>query len=141
MNSADAHIQPVLRLPRVALGVVSAIVIALIVNTGVAFGTEALEQGTRTGLLPIAYGPLTVLGVIVGTVGWAAVRHYTTQPRSVLRVLVPAVVALSLVPGIVLFAIGTNPVNVIGLWVMHLVVTVVTVTIAMRVLPLADENF
>lgn len=140
MNSTDAHIQPVLRLPRVALGVVSAVVVALIVNTGVAFGTEALEQGTRTGLLPVAYGPLTILGVIAGTVGWAAVRRYAARPGAVLRVLVPVVVALSLVPGIVLFAIGTDPVNVIGLWVMHLVVTVVTITVAIRVLPLADES-
>lgn len=140
MNSTDAHIHPVPRLPFVALGVVSAIVIALIVNTGVAFGAEALEQGTRTGLMPIAYGPLTALGVVAGTVGWAAVRRYATRPRAVLRVLVPVVVALSLVPGIVLLAIGTSPVNVIGLWVMHLVVTVATITIAIRVLPLADEN-
>jgi hypothetical protein len=57
-----------------------------------------------------------------------------------LRVLVPAVVAVSLVPGIVLLAIGASPLNVVGLWVMHLVVTIVTVTAAGLVLPLTDKN-
>lgn len=142
MSSAEAHVRPVPQpMARVAVGTVAAIVVALVVNTGIAFGAAALDQGgTRIGLMPVAYGPLTALGVIAGTVGWALVRRNAARPRQLLRVLVPAVVAVSLVPGIVLLVLGNSPVNVVGLWVMHLVVTIVTVTTAARVLPLPGRE-
>lgn len=138
---SSTQVQPVSAMPRVAFGVVIAIVISLVVNTGIAFGTMALTpNGTQTGLIPVAYGPLTALGVLAGVIGWALVRRHANRPRALLRVLVPAVVAVSLVPGIVLLAIGASPLNVVGLWVMHLVVTIVTVTAAGLVLPLTDKN-
>jgi hypothetical protein len=118
---------------------VAAIVIAIIVNTGVALLAKALDSGgTHTGLILVAYGPLTTLGILAGTAGWATVRRYASRPRAVLRVLVPAVVAASFLPGVIQLAVGTNPVNVAALWVMHLVVAVVTVASASRVFPLAD---
>jgi hypothetical protein len=49
-------------------------------------------------------------------------------------------VALSFVPGIILLAGDTSLGNVVGLWVMHLVVAVVTVMTAARVLPLPDKS-
>jgi hypothetical protein len=118
---------------------VAAIVIAIVVNTGVALLAKAVDSGgTRTGLILVAYGPLTTLGILAGTAGWATVRHYAGRPRAVLRVLVPAVVAASFVPGVIQLTLGTSPVNVAALWVMHLVVAVVTVATASRVFPLAD---
>lgn len=136
MNSTEVPLQPAVALPRVALGAAGAIVAALVVNTGIAYGTSALHPATNTGLIPVAYGPLTVLGVLAGIVGWAVVRGRATSPRALLRVLVPVVFVVSLVPGIVVLALGSSPVNVVGLWVMHLVVTIAIVTTAARVLPL-----
>jgi hypothetical protein len=135
----DAHTgRPVLR---VTLGVVAAVLISIIVNTGVALATTSLDpNGEQTGLALIAYGPLTALGVLAGTGGWAAVRRFSARPRPVLRVVVPAVVAISFVPGIILLAAGAGLVNVLGLWIMHLVVAAATVTMAGRVLPLPDKN-
>jgi hypothetical protein len=134
-------VRPATSALRLALGIVLAIAIAIMVNTGVAWGARALSPGgSRTGLILVAYGPLTVLGVLAGTVGWLAVRRFAAQPRAVLRVLVPAVVVLSFVPGVIQLAAGTGPVDVVGLWVMHLVVAIVTVGTLLRVLPLPDKN-
>jgi hypothetical protein len=123
------------------IGVVAAIVIAILVNTGIAVGTSALDpNGTKIGLMLVAYGPLTAIGVLAGTVGWAAIRRRAAHPRAVLRRLVPTVVGVSLIPGIVLLIVGETPVNVVGLWVMHLVVAIVTVTTLGWVLPLRDNS-
>jgi hypothetical protein len=140
MSSIDVPTRTLKPLSLVAFGLV-AVVIAIAVNAGIAYVTRSWDpNGTRIGLTLVAYGPMTALGVIAGTAGWAAVRQRASQPRAVLRVLVPAVVAVSFVPGIVLLVIGDSLLNVVGLWVMHLVVAVVTVTMASRVLPLTDDD-
>lgn len=124
---------------RVALGVVVAIVVAVVVNTGIAFATRSLDaHGTQIGLPPAAYGSLTAIGILAGTGGWVVVRRRAARPRAVLRLLVPVVFLVSLVPGVVLLAVGNSAINVVGLWVMHVVVTVVTVTMLSRALPVAD---
>ena len=137
MSSTSA--QPVLpTLRAVLVGV--AVLVAIVVNAGVAAVVRSMDPaGTRTGLILIAYGPLTAFGVLAGTTGWVVVRRYTARPRAVLRVLVPCVVALSFIPGIIQLASGTSPANVFGLWVMHLVVALVTVTTANRAFPLMDK--
>lgn len=137
--STHVHPQSDTSTVRVAIGVLAAAVVSIAVNTGVALGALALDPtGTRMGLDLIAYGPLTVIGVLAGTIGWAAVRRYAAHARSVLRVLVPVVVVLSFIPDIGLFASGNaDAVNVGGLLVMHLVVAAVTVATVSRVLPLA----
>jgi hypothetical protein len=124
---------------RVALGVVAAAVVSIIVNTGVALAATALSpNGTRMGLVVVAYAPLTVIGVLAGTLGWAAIRRYSARARSTLRVLVPVVVVLSFIPDLGLLFSGTaDAINVAGLLVMHVVVAAVTVTTASRTLPLA----
>lgn len=138
--STHAQVRSVTPMPRVALGVVVAIIVALVVNTGIAYGAAALlPHGTQTGLMLIAFGPLTALGVIAGTVGWALIRRTSARPRAVLRVLVPVVFAVSLIPGVVLLIVGNSALNVVGLWAMHLVVTLVTITSAGRVLPLPES--
>jgi hypothetical protein len=126
---------------RVALGVAAAVVVSLIVNSGLALAVRSLvTNGVRTGVTPIEYGPLTVAGVLLGTAGWAAVRRFAARPRAVLRVLVPAVVVVSFVADIILLTVGRSPVNVVGLMVMHTLVAVITVSTLARVLPLADKN-
>ena len=137
MSSTDIHTPTVTPVPRLALGTLAAAVVALAVDAGIALATRTLDpHGTRTGLVLVAYGPMTVLGVLAGTAGWATVRRLAARPRAVLRVLVPTVVVLSLVPGAVLLATGASAANVVGLWLMHLVVAATTVATASRTLPL-----
>jgi hypothetical protein len=141
----STHVHPVPATPTsrttLVVAVAVAVVTAIVVNTGIAIGVTSLApDGTRTGLALVAYGSATAFGVLAGTAGWAAVRRYASRPRAALRVLVPGVLALSFVPGVILFTNGQGVVNVVGLWVMHLVVAIVTVTMASRFLPLADKN-
>jgi hypothetical protein len=139
MNRTD--VQGTKPTAQVVLAVVAAIVVSIAVNTGVAVATTSLVGGgSRIGLTPVAYGPATALGIIVATVGWTIVRRRGARPGALLRVLVPTVLVVSLVPGIVLLILGNSPLNIVGLWVMHLVVTVVTVTTLSRVLPVANSN-
>jgi hypothetical protein len=141
MSNADVQVHVAKPTPRVALGVAAAVIVALIVNTAIAFAVRSLDgYSVRTGVTPIEYAPLTVAGVLVGTAGWVAVRRFAARPRAVLRVLVPVVVALSFVPDVILLAVGNRPVNVAGLMVMHLFVALITVTTLVRILPLADKN-
>lgn len=141
MSSTEIPARSTSQLPRVALGVVAAVIVCLAVNTGIAMLTKSWDtHGTQTGLILVAYGPLTAIGIIAGTAGWAGVRHYAAQPRAVLRILVPAVFVVSLIPGVVLLVVGNSVLNVVGLWVMHVVVTVVTVVVASRVLPLSEQR-
>ncbi|MFC0429318.1 DUF6069 family protein [Kutzneria buriramensis] len=123
---------------RVAIGVLAAAVVSIAVNTGIALGTIALDpSGTRMGLDLVAYAPLTIIGVLAGTVGWAVIRRYAAHARATLRVVVPLVVVLSFIPDLGLLISGTaDGVNVAGLLVMHVVVATVTVATASRVLPL-----
>jgi hypothetical protein len=136
--SIHAHPHADTSTARVALGLAAAAVVAIAVNTTVALGATALSSdGTRTGLNLPAYASLTVIGVLVGAIGWAAVRRYAANARAVLRVLVPTAVVLSFIPDIALLVTGAaDATNVAGLLVMHVVVAVVTVTAVSRVLPL-----
>lgn len=136
--STQAHPQADTSTARVALTIAAAAVVAIAVNSAVALGAVALNpNGTRMGLDLVAYAPLTVVGVLVGTIGWAAVRRYAANARSVLRTLVPVAVVLSFIPDFGLLASGmADVVNMVGLLVMHVVVAAVTVTAVSRVLPL-----
>jgi hypothetical protein len=139
MNHTD--VQEARPTARVALAVIAAIVVSIAVNTGIALATKSWDAGgTQIGLLPVAYAPATALGIIVATIGWATVRRRSARPAALLRVLVPAVLVVSLVPGVILIVAGDSALNIVGLWVMHLVVTAVTVTTLSRVLPVADTN-
>jgi hypothetical protein len=139
MNRTDA--QGAGSTARVVLAVVAAIVVSVAVNTGIALATKSLETGgTRIGLIPVAYGPATALGIIVATIGWTIVRRRSARPAALLRVLVPAVLVVSLIPGVILLVLGNSALNIVGLWVMHLVVTAITVTTLSRALPVADAD-
>lgn len=128
------------RTGRIALAVLAAVAASLMVNTGIALAvTSTHPSGTQTGLMPIHYGPLTVIGVLAGTVGWAVIRRNAARPRHVLRAVVPVVVVLSLLPDVVLLLGGSSLVNVVGLTLMHLAIAAITVPVLARNLPLPSE--
>jgi hypothetical protein len=90
-------------------------------------------------LTPPAYVPLTVIGVVLGAVGWAIVRRVAKDPAGLLRWLVPVAVAVSFVPDLALLSgdtPGKGPLAVVALMVMHVVVGAVAVFAYRRVLPL-----
>jgi Family of unknown function (DUF6069) len=133
---SSIQVRPVVPMPRLAVRVVVAILVSVVVNYGIAWAISTLDPaGPRIGLSPVEFGPATVLGVLAGIAGWAVVRRRATRPRSVLRVLVPAVVVLSFIPDAVLVG-PSSLVNMLGLWIMHVVVAVVAVTVASRAYPL-----
>ena len=136
--STQAHPQADTSTLRVALGLAAAAVVSIALNAVVALGAITMNpNGTRMGLDLVAYAPLTVVGVLAGTVGWALVRRRATNARSTLRTLVPVVVVLSFVPDFGLLITGMGDLlNVAALLVMHLVVAAVTVTAVSRLLPL-----
>jgi hypothetical protein len=140
MSTTEIHRQTATPTSRLVVAVAVAVVVGLVVNTAIAQLTNLADPtGPGIGLALPMYAPATLLGVLAGTAGWALVRRHAARPRTALRVLVPAVLLLSFVPGAILMATGTSAVNMIGLWVMHLVVAVVTVLTARRFLPLAAD--
>jgi hypothetical protein len=111
-----------------AAGTVAAVAVnAVVAAIAVAAGAPA-DYGPLT--FP-AYTLFTVIGVVIGWVGWSIVRRRARDPRRVLTVLVPVVTLLSLVPDVLLlvfrFIPGTTPAAAIGLMAMHLVVVAIAV--------------
>ena len=142
MSSVDVGprtrpVGPAARGAQLALGVLAAVIASVAVNALVAWALSAVGGGgTQFGLAFTEYAPLTAVGVVAGAAGWAAIRRFASRPRSVLRVLVPAVVLVSFVPDLLILTIGATLTNVAGLMVMHLAVATVAVTGLVRVLPL-----
>jgi hypothetical protein len=89
-----------------------------------------------------AFISLTMIGVLAGAAGWAAVRRRSRQPRTLLRRLVPAVLVVSFVPDLVLlfdhYRPHANTAGVLGLLAMHVAVATVAVTTYLRALPVTD---
>ncbi len=121
----------------VVVGLLAAAVVALVGNALIALVVSGLRPGgVEKGLTFLEFGPLTVVGVLVGTAGWALVRRFARRPRAVLRVLVPVVVVLSFGADLGLMAGGTTLLNAVGLMLMHVVVAAALVPALARVLPL-----
>ncbi|SFU09214.1 hypothetical protein SAMN05660657_05601 [Geodermatophilus amargosae] len=80
--------------------------------------------------LPI-YGFLTVVGAIAGAIGWHLVATRSRNAAGVLRVLVPTVLVLSLIPDVLLLVSasqpGTTTAGVVALMLMHVGVAVAAV--------------
>jgi hypothetical protein len=91
-------------------------------------------------LTPTAYIPLTVVGVLIGAIGWQVVRARAQAPADVLRWLVPAAVVVSFVPDIAVGAghgePGTSWGAVAALMIMHVAVATVAASVFRRVMPL-----
>jgi hypothetical protein len=112
---------------RTVLILLGATVGAIAVNAvvaGIAVRTGA--SSSFPPLTPPVYAAFTVLGVIVGWIGWRIVLRRFTRARRVLMLLVPVVTLASFTPDLVLlitkFIPGTDLTAVVALMTMHVVV-------------------
>ncbi|MDX3659277.1 DUF6069 family protein [Streptomyces sp. ID05-26A] len=125
----------------VVVGLLGAAVISIAVNALIALvAGRFVPDGTeRMGLAVAEYAPATVIGIVLGTLGWYLVRRFARDPRRVLRVLVPAVVVVSWIPDLGILAGGASLVNSLALIAMHTVVAAATVPVLSRVMPLGTR--
>lgn len=127
---------------RIVLATVLAAVFASVANGLVALaGVAAGADPATTGLTPPAYITFTVLGVLVGAIGWRLVGRARAAKR-ILLVLVPLVLVLSLIPDLLLWLTAGEPAArtaAVTLGVMHVATAAVAIPIYLRVLPLRRE--
>ncbi|MFC3452618.1 DUF6069 family protein [Amycolatopsis speibonae] len=115
--------------PAVATRLGLAALAAAAANAAIALAAGTLVSGgVRTGLAPVEFLPATVIGIVIGAIGWTLVARYA--PKA-LRVVVPAALVLTWIPDLLLLNAGVTIGNVIALMLMHLVVATAVVT-AMR---------
>ncbi len=113
----------------------------LVINTVIALlGRTLLDVPTEFQQLnPAVYGPLTVLGAIAGAIGWHLVVARSRNATRVLRLLVPTVLLLSLIPDVLLLLTksqpGTTTAGVLALMLMHLGVAAAAVPAYRRYTP------
>jgi hypothetical protein len=145
MVTTAAATAPAGRITRASTGRTTALLVAGAIVAGaattvIALTAQAVGTGDFPALKPLVYLPFVVLGIGAATGGWAIVRARATDPTRVLRVLVPALTVLSLVPDVVLaatrFIPGTTTTGVIALALMHLTVVGVAVPVLARALPI-----
>jgi Family of unknown function (DUF6069) len=91
-------------------------------------------------LQPPAYGTFTLIGAIVGAVGWHLIVSRARNAPGVLRVLVPTVLVLSLIPDVLLLVNrdaqpGITTAGVVALMFMHLGVAAAAVPAYLRFIP------
>ncbi|GAA1563195.1 MULTISPECIES: DUF6069 family protein [Kribbella] len=129
MASIDVQQQPVAVGRRRYAVLFGAAVVAAGLNYLVARGAVAL--GANAGFAPLTapvFVPLTLLGTAAGYAGWTLVRR---RSAAALKVVVPLVLVLSMIPDLLLLATKFIPdasgTAVAGLMLMHLVVTAVAV--------------
>jgi hypothetical protein len=120
-----------------ALSVLTVAVGAGILNALIALGAQALGADTAAvpDLTPPAYLTFTVIGTVLGTLGWSIVRRCAAFPSRVMSWLVPLVIVVSLIPD-VLIAVSAGPVAGIALGLMHLAVLAVALPTFRHFLPL-----
>ena len=136
--------------PATPAALAAALLVPIAVSIALAAAITALVRAVATippgfaPFKPASYVGLIVVGVVAGAAGWLAVRRRAANSPGVLRVLVPAVVALSFIPDVLLgvtkFEVGTTWAGVGGLMAMHLVVAVCAVAAFGRFLPLAGQS-
>jgi hypothetical protein len=129
----------------IAGGLVVAVIGAVALNYAVA--TIAHAGGASHDYVPLQVGTysfFTIVGILAGAVGWAIVRARAANPQATLRVLVPAVLVVSLVPDVLVGVAGqmsgTSWGAVAALMVMHVVVAAVAVPVYARILPLQSSR-
>lgn len=126
--------------PRTAILLVSAIAVAGLANSIIAFAAVAAGASSAYApLMPPVYLAFTAAGVLGGYLGWRIVRRVAARPARVLRVLVPVVLVLSWIPDVILaitqFIPETTLTGAIGLALMHAVVVAVAVPVYARIAP------
>ncbi|GLW29017.1 DUF6069 family protein [Actinoplanes regularis] len=121
-----------------ALGI--AVVGALVVNTVIALVARVLGAPSEFMQLTLpVYGPLTVIGTLISAIVWREVVNRSADAGRVLRVLVPLVLVLSLIPDIMLLVSksqpGTTTGGVIALMLMHFGVAAAAVPAYRKLMP------
>ncbi|PZE64260.1 hypothetical protein DEI81_10975 [Curtobacterium sp. MCBD17_013] len=139
MSTIDTTTRRPSRLRGVLVATVLAAVIGSIANAIIA--VSALAAGADPavqGLTPPAYITFTVVGVLIGAIGWALISRARSAGR-VLAILVPVVLVLSLIPDVLLAVSGGSAAMTAGvaLGIMHLVTTAIAVPIYRVFLPIA----
>ncbi|QSB14206.1 hypothetical protein JQS43_22245 [Natronosporangium hydrolyticum] len=131
-------------------GLIAALLVPIVLGSlacaaiAAAVGTIATIPSEFMPFTPGAYISAATIGVIAGMIGWEVVRRRAANPAAVLRILVPVVVPVSLVPDVMLgvseSSPGTTWPGVIGLMVMHLAVAAIAVASFVKFLPLAHRD-
>ncbi|MGP3536382.1 DUF6069 family protein [Microbacterium sp. RD1] len=128
------------RTTAVVLFVFSGVVASAIFTSALAFA--ALALGADAAFIPLQPGPYLTFGIagfLVGLAGWVLVVRFARRSARVLRVLVPVLVLLTLVPDVVLlltgFLPGTTGIGVAALMLMHVLVAATAVFIGQRISP------
>ena len=100
--------------------------------------------GARDDFAPLTPGPIvmwTILGAIIGAVGWRVIVTKRADSRALLAKLVPTVLVLSFLPDLALLATDTMPgqstTGVLALMVMHVLTAAIVVTGYRRSMPAA----
>ncbi len=113
----------------------------LVINSGIALLARTLfdiPAEFQQLTLPV-YGFLTVVGAIIGAIGWHLIATRSSNATGTLRVLVPAVLVLSLIPDVLLLVSGSQPGTttggVVALMLMHVGVAAAAVPAYRRFIP------
>lgn len=119
-----------------ALWISAAILGSVTANAVIALLARAAGvPDTFQPLYPPSYTFLTVLGVLVGTIGWAVTRAASKNPRKLLGWLVPVVVLASWIPDLFLLEQG-GATGVLAAILMHVAPAAIAVPVYRRLLPL-----
>ena len=137
-NPTQTSLQPASRRVTV-LTLVGAIAVAILAAGIIALAALAAGATSFPPLTPYVFGPFAAVGVLAAYTGWRIVRARVSNPRRVLRILVPLLLVLSFIPDVVLlvtgFIPGTTITGAVALMVMHLVVAGIAVPVAQRLAP------
>ena len=116
-------------------------VIAAIVNVAISAVARG-PFGASDEFLPLTPGPMvmwTIMGAIIGAVGWRLIVNKKANSGALLRWLVPTVLVLSFIPDVALLAsdsmAGQTTAGVLALMVMHVVTAVIAVTAYRKAMP------
>ncbi|MFC4066559.1 DUF6069 family protein [Actinoplanes subglobosus] len=112
----------------------------LIINSLIAAAALGLGASDEFQQLTLpVYGPLTVIGAVIAAVAWRVIVGRSRNARRILRILVPVVLLVSLIPDFLLLASksqpGTTTTGVIALILMHFGVAAVAVPAFQRLMP------
>ncbi|HET8895885.1 MAG TPA: DUF6069 family protein [Protaetiibacter sp.] len=124
----------------VALTVLAALVAVGVVTSLIAF--VALTAGVGDGFPPLqpqAYLSFALAGTLIALGGWVLIVRFVRRSARLLKVLVPGLFVVTLIPDVVLlvtgFIPGATPGAVIALMLMHPVVAGAAVLAGQRIAP------
>lgn len=122
---------------RVLVAAVSAVLGSLAADAVLVVIGEALFPSTR-GYVHFQfrdYATLTIVGVLIASLGWPVVTRVTTAPRWVFMRLAVLVTLVLWLPDLWILHLGQPARAVAVLMVMHLAIAVVTYNLLVRVAP------